>query len=67
MARPQIAIATAAYVRSHGINPHAARPRKGMWAFSIDEQETVSRMYGTYKDALAWATAQATRTVKVLP
>ena len=65
--RTLITIDTAGYVRTHGMNPHAARPRKGMWAFSIDASETVSVKYGTYKDALAWAKAQATATIKVLP
>lgn len=67
MAQSTITVDTRSYVRSHGINPHAARPCKGMWAFTIDDQEGVSRQYGTYKAALAWATAQAVRTVQVLP
>ena len=65
--RALITIDTGAYVRTHGINPHTALPRKGMWYFVLDDDEKVTVKYGLYKEALAWAKAQATAMVKVLP
>ena len=65
--RTLITIDTGAYVRTHGINPHAALPRKGMWCFLLDDDENVTVKYGTYKEALRWAKTQATTTIKVLP
>ena len=66
--RTLITIDTAAYTRTHGHTPGTPRGQgKSMWAFTMDKAETVQVKYGTYRDALTWAKAQATATVTVLP
>jgi hypothetical protein len=61
-----IPVETGKYIRTHGCTPYGARPCRGMWAFLLDGQEQV-RKYGTYREALTWAQAQATSSVEVLP
>ena len=63
MAATKITVNTNAYTRTHQQAPQG----KGMWAFTIDAAEKVTVKYGEYKEAIAWAKAQATATVKVLP
>lgn len=65
--RRLLTIDTGAYRRTHGMSPQAAQPRKGLWAFCIDDAATVVVKYGTYTEALAWAKHQAQATVTVLP